>query len=67
MLRHEGSGFAKLLGDFALLLALGQFAADEIGNLAGGKVVALQVLDDLVGLVVVVVDERGDAALAGQF
>jgi hypothetical protein len=63
VLRYERRGLAELLGNVTLLLALRQFAADEVGDLARGQFVALQILDDLVGLVVVVVDEGRDGVL----
>ncbi|MNF86757.1 hypothetical protein D3C85_1283320 [compost metagenome] len=65
MLRHERSRLADFLGDVTLLLALGQLTANKVGNLAGGQVVALQVFNYLVGLVVVVVDEAGNRGLCG--
>ena len=55
MLSDERGRLTDLLGNLALLLALRQFAANEVSNLAGRQLVALQVLDNLVGLVVVVI------------
>ena len=66
MLRDERRRLADFLGNVALLLALRQLAADEIGNLAGRQLVALQILDNLVGFVVVVIHKSRDGFLLGQ-
>ena len=60
MLRDERRRLADLLGNLALLLAFRQLAANEVGDLARRQFVALQILDNLVGLVVIVVDEGRD-------
>ena len=66
MLGHKGGRLADGLGNLTLLRAFRQLAPDVVGNLAGSQVVALEVLDNLVGLVVVVVDETRNVGLAGQ-
>jgi len=63
MLRDEGRRLADLLGNLALLLTFCQLTANEVGDLARRQFVALQILDNLVGLVVVVVDEGWNRGL----
>jgi hypothetical protein len=66
VLGDEGGRLADGTRNLVLPDAFGQFAANVIGNLACGKLVALQVLDDLVDLVVVIVDKGGNRGLAGD-
>ena len=65
VLRHECRRLADGAGDAALRAALGQFAPDEVGNFARGQRVALQVLDHLVGCLIIVVDEARNRLQAG--
>ena len=66
MLGNVGRRLADALRDLFAAQPARQFAPDVVGDLARGQVVALEVFDDLVGLVVIVVDKGGNGEQIGR-